>query len=145
VLDFSPTPAQVAFSPEYDLDGTLYLLWDGKLFRSENRGQQWQGLPVAPWADLDDVTLLLSPTFAQEQFMVAWTFSGRVFQSDDGGLSWNDITAGLPPTSIRQFIISTDHASDQSLFLLPHGTGLYLRAGDSPWLPITETVPQPRP
>jgi photosystem II stability/assembly factor-like uncharacterized protein len=145
VLDLGPEPAQAVFSSGYDLDGTLYIQSARRLFRSADRGQQWQTLPVAAWANLDDVRLLVSPTFAQDKVLVAWSFGGKVLQSSDGGQSWQDISAGLPPARIAEVVMSPQYASDRVMFLVPHGPGLFKRVADGRWLPITQTAPGPPP
>jgi photosystem II stability/assembly factor-like uncharacterized protein len=141
VLQLGATQAEVTFSPTYGLDGTLYLRWERRFFRSQSRGQEWQELAAGPWASFDDLTLLLPPSLDPDQVIIGWTFDGRVFQSEDGGLSWVDISAGLPATGIRQVSASTEYASDQVLFLVPHVSGLYKRTGEGAWVPVGGDAP----
>ncbi len=145
VLDLGLLSVQAAFTPGYPVDGTIMLLQGHTLFRSSDRGQRWQALPPAPWDELDEVTLLLSPTFARDSTLLVWTRAGRIYQSRDGGQSWHDVSQGLPPVSIRQVLFSPGHAADGLIYLIPHGLGLYKRVGDSPWTAATDIMPSPTP
>jgi photosystem II stability/assembly factor-like uncharacterized protein/DNA-binding beta-propeller fold protein YncE len=145
VLDLDPSPAKVVFTPQFARDGTLYLLQGRTLHRSTDRGQTWQALSQGPWGEFDETRLDLSPTFSQDRTMVVWTFSGQVYQSSDGGLSWREASAGLPSAAIRQILFSTDYAVDGLLYLLPYDKGLYKQVGLGPWLPVTEHTVPPTP
>lgn len=145
VLDLDPAPAKAAFSPDLSRDGTLYLLQGRTLHHSSDRGQSWQALPQGPWGEFDETRLELSPTFSQDHTMVVWTFSGQIYQSSDGGLSWREASTGLPPAAIRQILFSTDYATDSLLYVVPHDRGLYKQVGLDPWLPVTERALPPTP
>lgn len=145
VLDLGPLPVQAAFSPDYARDGTLYLLQGRTLHRSTDRGQQWRELSTPPWYELDEVKIVLSPTFSQDRTLLVWTRDGRLYQSADGGQTWTDISQGLPPASIRQVLFSPGYATDGLLYLVPFGPGLYMREGSQPWHLSTDVAPSPTP
>jgi hypothetical protein len=146
VLEVDPLPIHVVFSPEYDRDGVIYLLQGHVVHRSTDRGQSWQALPVAPWSEYEDATLVLSPGWPRDGILLAWTISGQVYQSSDGGQTWQDVSAGLGGDNLRQVLFSPDYAVAGRLYAVPAGPGLYKRAGDSPWLPVTESErPDPTP
>lgn len=145
VLDLEPWPAQAAFSPDYAVDGTLYLFQGRGLYRTTDRGQRWQALPAAPWDPSDGIKLLLSPTFSEDPTMLVWTQAGRAYQSQDGGQSWRDISGGLPGVGIRQVVFSPGYDTDDTLFLVPYTGGVYKRVGDAPWRINVESGPSPTP
>jgi photosystem II stability/assembly factor-like uncharacterized protein len=145
VLDLGPLPVQAAFSPDYARDGTVFLLQGRALHRSTDRGQQWRELSATPWDELDEVKMVLSPTFAQDTTLLAWTRDGRVYQSGNAGQSWTDISQGLPPASIRQVLFSPGYATDNLIYLVPFGPGLYKRVGSQPWRLSTDLGPSPTP
>lgn len=145
VLDLGPLPVQAAFSPDYAGDSTVYLLQGRRLHRSTDRGQQWRELSATPWDELDEVRMVLSPTFSQDRTLLVWARDGRVYQSRDAGQSWLDISQGLPPASIRQILFSPGHATDGLLYLVPIGPGLYKRMGSNPWRLSTDVAPSPTP
>ncbi|MFN2228664.1 MAG: hypothetical protein ACK2VA_02740 [Anaerolineae bacterium] len=143
VLELSPVAVQVAFAPGYAQSGELYLLQGDRLYRSSDRGNGWQGLPAVPWDEGDEVHLLLSPTLARDETLLAWTLQGRVYLSADGGKAWSDVSGGLPSGAIRQVVFSPDHAADGLIYLVPHGPDLYKREHGSRWLPVSDRVPTP--
>jgi hypothetical protein len=143
VLDLGPSPFEVVFTPDYPRNGQMHLLQDRILYQSSDRGQHWQALPPAPWDDSDEVRLLVSPAFAEDRTLLAWTRAGRIFQSRDRGRSWRSIVDGLPSVNIRQVALSPGYANDGLIYVLPFGPGLFKRVGDSPWLAATDNVPPP--
>ncbi|MFN2241495.1 MAG: hypothetical protein ACK2U2_04355 [Anaerolineae bacterium] len=145
VSELSPLAVQVAFAPDYAQSGELYLLQGDTLYCSTDRGNDWQALPAAPWDEADEVHLLLSPTLAEDETLLAWTLQGNVYQSADGAKTWRDVSGGLPARAIRQVVFSPDYAADGLIYLVPHGPGLYKREHGSPWLPAADRVPTPGP
>ncbi len=141
VLDLGSGFVQATFSPEYAQDGLIYLRQGAALYRSQDRGGQWAPLPAPPWSEVDQLRLEISPTFGQDATLLAWSVSGAIWVSGDGGRSWQLATAGLPPVSIRRVLFSPSHAGDGLIYLVPHAPGLYKRAGSGPWTPITQAVP----
>jgi hypothetical protein len=66
-----------------------------------------------------------------------------VYQSRDGGQSWQDIGAGLAATGISQVLFSPAHAQDGTLYLVPAGPGLFKRVGDGVWSTSSEAATPP--
>jgi photosystem II stability/assembly factor-like uncharacterized protein/sugar lactone lactonase YvrE len=145
VLNLDRGFASAVFSPDYARDGTIYLLQDRTLYRSTDRGQKWQALPPAPWASDAEIQMQLSPAFATDHVLLAWTLSGQVYQSSDQGFSWRDASSGLGGATIREILFSPDYATDGLIFLVPHTSGLFKRVGESAWLPVTHNAPPPTP
>jgi photosystem II stability/assembly factor-like uncharacterized protein/DNA-binding beta-propeller fold protein YncE len=146
VLDLGSPFVQTVFAPDYARDGLLYLLQGRTLYRSADRGRTWQKLRQAPWSGEGEMRLILSPTFSQDQTMLAWTlYSGPVYQSSDGGKSWREAAAGLPAVGIREVAFSPGYATDGLIYLVPYEGGLYKRVGESPWIPVTDSTPLPTP
>ena len=145
VLELDSRFARAAFSPQYAQDGGVYVLQGATLYRSTDRGQRWERLPAPPWGASDDVQLEISPTFGQDGTLLAWSLSGAIWISRDGGRSWQDARAGLPAAPIREMLFSPGHAADGLLYLVPHAAGLFKWAGAGPWVPVTEAGQPPPP
>jgi hypothetical protein len=143
VLAFGSRFVRAVFSPGYARDGIIYLRQGAALYRSTDRGASWQPLPAPTWGEGDEIQLAISPTFDQDDTLLAWSLSGTMLISRDGGQSWQATREGLPAAAIRRAIFSPQHAADGLIYLLPHAAGLYKRAGDGPWLPVTEAVAPP--
>ncbi|MFN2225402.1 MAG: VPS10 domain-containing protein, partial [Anaerolineae bacterium] len=131
------------FSPDYARDGIIYLRQGAALYRSDDRGASWQPLPAPPWGEGDEIQLTISPTFGRDRTLLAWSLSGAMLISRDGGRSWQGAGGGLPAMAIRRPVFSPDHATDGLIYLLPHAAGMYKRVGDGPWLPVTQAVSPP--
>ncbi len=145
VLSLEFPKAQAVFTPDYARDGAIYLLSGNRLYYSADRGRTWQALPAAPWNEDNLFVLEMSPTFAQDHTLLAWTGTGPVYLSSDAGRSWAEASGGLPPASITEMLFSSHYASDGLIYLVPYTGGLYKRVGNSPWLPITAGGPSPTP
>jgi len=145
VLELKPFSVQTAFVPDYARDGGIWLLQGRALYWSADRGIHWKALPAAPWDETDEVHLMLSPTLTRDDTLLVWTLPGQVYQSLDGGQSWRDISSGLPSGTIRQVVMSPDHATDGLIYLVPHGPGLYKRVHESPWISADDASPAPTP
>jgi photosystem II stability/assembly factor-like uncharacterized protein len=147
VLGLGVGLSRALFSPDYARDGTIYLLQGNTLYQSTTRGQKWQALNPAPWKPDDEITFRLSPTFERDHTLLAWSLSGQVYESADGGQSWRDATAGLSAVRIHELILAPDYAEEGLVYLLPFTPGLYKRQGAGPWQAVTasESPPTPTP
>jgi Sortilin, neurotensin receptor 3,/BNR/Asp-box repeat len=146
VLDLGFPPIQAIFTPDYARSGTVYFLQNRTLYRSADRGKTWKALPPTPWEDYAEIWLLLSPTFSQDQTMLAWKlYSGPVYQSSDGGKSWREASAGLAVQGLREVVFSPDYAADGLIYAVPYEGGIYKQVGGSAWVPVTERTLPPTP
>ena len=145
VLDLKFAGGQAVFTPDYARNGVIYLLSGNRLYRSDDRGATWKALPLAPWNEGEPFGLELSPTFARDHTLLAWTAFGPPYLSSDGGRSWRDLSAGLPTANIKKVLFSPGYATDGLLWLVHGERGLYKWAGKGPWMPIAHSIPPPTP
>jgi hypothetical protein len=145
VLDLTPGITHAAFSPAFARDGTVYLLRGNIVYRSADRGATWRALPPAPWGEFDEIRIEISPTFQQDDTLLAWNFDGGVYLSHDGGLSWEARGGGLSGPGIRQVLFSSTYARDGLVYAVPHQGGIYKHIGAGPWLPVTQAVQTTKP
>lgn len=110
------TVTAVALSPNFIQDRLVLAATPAGLFRSTDGGEQWQKSHVG----LTDPTLLtvafapLSPQAQPGAF--ASTLGGRLYRSDDGGLSWAELTAWAGLGQITELAISPHFPTDHTLF-----------------------------
>lgn len=84
-------------------DGTLLKAGDG-LFRSTDRGQSWQALPLP--ADLHPEAIReVATTAAVPSNLYAAGPGAGVLRSDDSGQSWRTVSAGLPSQDVAAFAV----------------------------------------
>lgn len=79
--------AQIAFSPAYAVDRTLFARVPGEgLYKSVDGGLNWN--PAGPGVDLS--TLAVSPDYAADATLLALAeSSGQLYASYDGGANWS--------------------------------------------------------
>ena len=114
--------SDLAFSPSFAEDRTLYVLLSGKgiprLYRSTDGGDNWkvlkEDIPISAFALLPDGDLLL----------------GTVYGSIDGlsaeGLVWEDLKVGLEGMNIYDLAISPGYAQDQTIYAATSKAGVFV-------------------
>ncbi|WP_163659215.1 VPS10 domain-containing protein [Adonisia turfae] len=124
---------ELAVSPGYAKDSTLFLGGFDGLFRSQDNGQQWEQLEVLSLGTV--VSMAVSPTFAEDQTVAIATYVGELYISNDAGNTWQSINEGLhlplftnsfkpldaatseqDPRRFFDIALSSNYADDQTLF-----------------------------
>ncbi|MDJ1180368.1 YCF48-related protein [Roseofilum sp. BLCC_M91] len=107
----------IAFSPNYDRDNTLFtsVLWS-KFLVSNNRGESWKIVPLSK--EVRGITITPSPDFANDRTVYLASQEGIIFRSTDGGFNFSIIgkikrVSGNDPPSV---VISPNFSSDQTLY-----------------------------
>lgn len=125
-LTFSTSvPTTLAISADFLQDGTLLVGTneDGVL-RSTDRGLSW-----ASWnfglVDLNVLSLVLSPAFAQDQTVFAGTGSG-LFYSQTGGKSWKELRLPAGFVAVLSLAISPNFDEDGTLLVGTDSEGLFI-------------------
>jgi photosystem II stability/assembly factor-like uncharacterized protein len=124
-----PRIYQIAFSPGYTQDSTLFLSTRNIFFRSQNNGNSWQQIDLEkskPWwlsikkkiYKLDvggsRPRIVFSPEYLDDETIVLGTPEGDVFKSLDGGNSFEFLTN--LGANIFHLAISPAFPSDGTLF-----------------------------
>ncbi|MEM7794864.1 MAG: hypothetical protein AAF579_10485 [Cyanobacteria bacterium P01_C01_bin.118] len=114
---------QVELSPTYQQDRSIYLLVRGNFLKSTDGGTTWQRQVNG----LDHQTPLMAfstdPTDPNRLYMS--TGGDGIYQSDNGGETWQPINQGLPELNLNKVAVT-----DQ-VFVAGHDANLYRREGDS--------------
>jgi photosystem II stability/assembly factor-like uncharacterized protein len=84
-------------------DGSL-LKAAGGLFRSTDRGQTWQPLPI-PASLKPDMLRTVATTVAAPSSVYAAGRGAGVVRSDDRGQTWRTLSAGLPSQDVSAFAV----------------------------------------
>jgi len=123
-----PTVTVVAFSPNFEKDGALFLgtLEDG-VFRTTDRGRHWSPANFG-LLDFNILCLAVSPAFAEDAALVVGTESG-IYQSTNGGRSWRELEFPLEWAPVLSLAYSPNHAADGCLLAGTEANGL-LRSMD---------------
>lgn len=112
---------QLAFSPTFSMDRTLFAASENGLFQSTDRGDNWQLVTAQlPMRGI----LTISPAFATDRTMLIKGWNGSVFRSTNGGVSWDAISL-CSQTGIRQIAFSPAYSHDQTMFAVSDGGSFY--------------------
>jgi photosystem II stability/assembly factor-like uncharacterized protein len=122
----------VAVSPVYATDGTLFAAWDsvfsigGAIYRTTDGGTTWEQIYSTDYVG----ALAISPQYADDQTVYAAGDNGRILRSTDGGQTWDAVgdwpsgayagatRVALPPNYPED---GTVFAGGQGVWRLPPG------------------------
>jgi photosystem II stability/assembly factor-like uncharacterized protein/DNA-binding beta-propeller fold protein YncE len=123
-------------------DGTLFRVYDWRLYRSDDGGQAWnllgQGLPGRAVA-----ALAISPDYEKDHTLLAglgaMERAGGLYRSTDSGDTWQPTTRGLTDISISEILFSPTFERDQTIFLTTLDQGLFRSTdGGDTWTPLAD-------
>ena len=121
--------SDLAISPSFETDDTLFVANKTSLFRSTNGGDTWQKVfdyclgcgNYDPW-------VVLSPDFASDNTLFTSKVRGGVFRSADGGETWQQVSLGSADAKIPDFVYSLHFPGDSTTFVITED-GLFRRSG----------------
>ena len=124
---------EIAVSPAYTSDATVFLGGFDGLFRSQNAGQQWEPLEVLSLGTV--ISMAVSPTYADDQTVAIATYVGELYTTHDGGSTWQTMHEELhlplftnhfrpldtaaseqDPRRFFDIALSSNYAKDNTLF-----------------------------
>ena len=124
----------IAYSPEYNNDDTLFLAADSStegVYRSNDRGDSWKLVGGGPTSYAH--ALIASPAYITDTTIFAGTALG-VFWSQDGGVRWPLDPIGLSGKNVLSLAISPDYYTDGVILAGVQDEGVYGSAdGGSTW------------
>ena len=90
------------------------------MYRSLDAGASYQAVTAIPAEHVQAIAS--SPDYVNDKTVFAASANQEVFKSVDGGDTWNQYPSGIPPSDLSQvqnftFVISSQYATDQTLFL----------------------------
>lgn len=115
-LEFTQ-PAETAYalaaSPAFARDGICFAATSLGVYRSQDGGDRWTLLDIAPEADMQlaVTAVAVSPAFAQDRTVFA-AVKGGILRSSDGGENWFAAKFPAPPPLFSDLAISPDFARD---------------------------------
>lgn len=109
-----------------------------RLVRTRDGGQSWHTIPL-PWAEYNEIVSLL---WLADGALGAGTSQGRLYRSLDGGDTWIEGGAGLPPGGVLALNVAAGSTAAKSGRLLAGTwTGVYgSRDGGQTWDYLTPSL-----
>lgn len=123
------TVAALAISPDFQQDGIVLAATAAGLYRSSDGGQQWIGVQNG-LSDPRIMTVVFAPVAA---LAFAATADGRLFQSDDGGASWQEVISWAGFGLINAIAPSPNFSADQTLFVATNEGVFRSQDGGTSW------------
>ncbi|MEM6253589.1 MAG: glycosyl hydrolase [Cyanobacteria bacterium P01_D01_bin.156] len=137
----------LAISPAFNQDGTVLASGFNGLFKTTNQGETWAQLDTLP-GDIP-MALALSPNYATDKTVVAVTYVGEAYMSNDGGDSWSPMAKGLElpfftdtfepiernddPRRFQSLAFSPNYAKDKTLFATILNNGVLRYSESNGW------------
>ncbi|MEO1402153.1 MAG: YCF48-related protein [Cyanobacteria bacterium J06635_1] len=125
-----PHFTRLALSPSFDQDGTVLVSGFNGLFKTTDRGQTWAQLDTLA-GDIV-MAVALSPNYVTDGTVVAATYVGEAYLSQDRGDTWQPMAKGLElpyftdsfesiernddPRRFQALAFSPNYGADQTLF-----------------------------
>ena len=124
-----PHFSDLAISPDFSEDKTLFLAGFNGLFKTSDGGNQWQELDALSARIV--VGLAISPNYAQDSTLAVVNYIGEAYISRDRGLTWQPMYKGIeiprftkswqiPGDDPRRFFdiaFSPNYSNDGHLFI----------------------------
>ena len=132
---FSLKPYQLALSPNYLADETIFIATGLSLYRSTDGGRTWQSLAAGAGPEsFQAQQVALSPNFASDQTLLAST-PLSVYRSTNGGDTWQPVlTSGVETSTTDVLSFSPDGQTAYARF--GYGTSLFVSTdGGDTWQP----------
>lgn len=141
-LDSVDEVHEIAFSPIYASDRTIFAATGSGMHRSTDGGASWVRMATGMthtyvWR------VALSPTYATDRIVLAGT-DGGIYRSVDGGDTWAPINTGLTALNIRAIAFSPAFFVDRTIFAGTKSSGVFRTTnGGESWQAInTGHTPQ---
>jgi len=115
----------------------IYVADRYELFRTTDGGETWN-ITASPWDMFEGIgDLEIHPTNPDKMWVITW--AGRIFQTEDGGTNWTNISGSLPAIKANNIIYQK--GSNDGLYLAMDVGVFYRDASMSDWTPFYEELP----
>lgn len=119
----------VALSPDFQNDRTVYAIMRAYLLKSEDSGTTWTRLVNG--LDGDHALSAVAVSAQDEQVLFVGTRGDGVFRSDDAGRSWKKATGDLPGKSVFSLTLSPHDSAVAIASIAAQGVAAVYQTTDS--------------
>lgn len=122
----------LAFSPTFDTDNSIFAAGSGGVFYSSDTGKSWH--PIGPpIKNVTVYTLALSPAFDTDNTIYAGTRAMGVLRSKDLGDTWQEMSNGLTSPFVYDLALSPTFDTDNTIFASTKGGVFRSTDGGDVW------------
>ncbi|MBL1218865.1 MAG: hypothetical protein D8M59_15405 [Planctomycetes bacterium] len=122
---------ELAVSPTYQQDDTVFLGSFEGLYRSTVRGKVWMELETRPARLISGFAL--APTFPADPLMVVSRYGGGLYVSEDAGANWSVSTTGLSNPYVYNTEFSPTFEQDNTILAIHLGVLLVSEDRGASW------------
>ena len=122
----------LAISPNFEKDETLFVATESGIFRSTNGGRAWRGVEF-PMEYAPVISLAISPNFPRDGEIYAGTEANGLFHSANAGKTWNPLGKKSFTGAINKLLLSADFAKKPQILALHEATLLLSNNGGTAW------------
>lgn len=124
-------PFDIAFSPGFVQDNTVFLGVRDYFYRSTDGGENWLAQAIPGMGQLR-----ISPGFVTDHTLFIKTQHSNLFKSTDGGATFNPVWESSDSV-LFTMVLSSDYGNDQTIFIRLEGAGVFRsQDGGQSWQPI---------
>lgn len=114
---------QLAFSPNYARDNTIFLGKTEGLFKSTDDTGFWRYVPV--WPGHWSFFVSIAPDYRSSKEVFLGTYNAGIFKSEDGGDDWRPVSQGIELLFANGVLASPDYRNDNALFVMDIASGIH--------------------
>jgi len=139
-----PNRYQLALSPNFGQDQTLYVATGRSLHRSTDGGERWEQLRLKigsqpPSASFQAQKLALSPNFGRDQTLLV-SSGAAIYRSTDGGDRW-EVVLSLPVPISNSDLLAIAPDGETAYARFGYGSNLFVsRNGGQSWQEQPATI-----
>ncbi|TWU66680.1 Ycf48-like protein [Crateriforma conspicua] len=116
---------QIAFSPNYRNDKTIFLGKTTGVYKTTDSGKFWRHINV--WNPKWGYFVYPAPGEPSRDVFAA-TYNGGIYRSHDNGMTWSSANIGITSAFANGMELSPNYEVDKTIFVLDIATGLYRSA-----------------
>ncbi|MCB0060566.1 MAG: hypothetical protein KDE19_00555, partial [Caldilineaceae bacterium] len=116
------TVSSVAVSADFENDGIALAATGAGIYRTTDHGKGWQRA-ITGFTDVSAVAITFAPDNRGERpIAFASAETGRLYRSEDGGMTWSELTTWAGLGLVTAIALSPDYANDKTIFVgTPNG------------------------
>lgn len=124
-------PFDIAFSPDFSQDNTVFLGMRDYFYRSTDGGENWQAQAIPGMGQV-----AVSPAFTTDRTLFIKTQHNNLLKSTDAGDTFDPVWESSV-SDLASVVLSPDYGADQTLFIRVEGDGVYRsQDGGQSWQPV---------